>query len=96
VVWKYESEEDKSPYVQEHTDLVTAIRNEQRVNDAPGTAVTTLKAIMGRDSAYEGKEITWDEIMQSTKRLGPTEYVMGPSDIEAIVPVPGTEGTKRG
>jgi predicted dehydrogenase len=96
VVWKYESENDKSPYVQEHTDLVTAIRTEQRVNEAPGTAVTTLKAIMGRDSAYTGKEVTWDEIMQSNQRLGPTEYVLGPSEIKAVIPVPGTEGKTRG
>lgn len=92
VIWTYESENDKSPYVQEHTDLVTAIRTGNRVNEAVAMAHSTLSAIMGRESAYTGQEVLRDQLQQAEMRLGPTEYAMGPVGIEAVVPVPGTEG----
>ena len=82
-----------SPYVQEHIDLVTCIRTNQPINEAENTAVSTLCAIMGRISAYTGKEVTWEEMMSSDLRLGPTEYKLGPVDIKAVIPVPG-EGKK--
>ncbi|MEW5975903.1 MAG: Gfo/Idh/MocA family oxidoreductase [Acidobacteriota bacterium] len=80
-----------SPYVQEHIDLVNAIRTNQPINEAENTAKATLVAIMGRISAYTGQEVTWDQVMQSGERLGPTEYAMGPVPIQARVPLPGTE-----
>ena len=50
-----------------------------------------MVAIMGRVSAYTGKEVTYDEMMNSDLKLGPDVYVMG--DIgyiqNAKVPVPG-------
>lgn len=45
---------------------------------------------MGREAAYTGKRITWDEIMNSDQRLGPTEYKMGLVNMEFEFPVPGT------
>ena len=94
VLWKYEpqeGQEDNSPYVQEHIDLITAIRRGERINEAVTTAESTLAAIMARESAYTGLEVTWDELMQSDMRLGPTEYALGPVDIEAEIPVPGVQ-----
>jgi hypothetical protein len=75
--------------VQEHVDWVTAIRTDKPVNTARDTAVATLIAIMGRDSAYSGKAITWPDLMQSTARLGPTEYALGPVALKPEPPVPG-------
>ena len=49
----------------------------------------TLIGIMGRTAAYTGKEVTWDEMLNSNERLGPTEYAMGPVPIKAEIPVPG-------
>ena len=94
VVWKYpeeEQEKDNPPQVQEHIDLVTALRTGNHVNAAVETAKSTLAAVMGRESAYTGLEVTWDELMKSDQRLGPTEYVMGPVDIPAEPPVPGIQ-----
>ena len=91
VIWKYEGENDNSPYVQEHIDLITAIRADQHVNEAPLTAVSTMKAIMGRMSAYTGKEVTWQEAIGDQLRLGPQEYAMGPVGMERLVPVPGEQ-----
>lgn len=91
VVWKYEGPKN-NPIVQEHVDLVTAIRTGKPVNTAEDTAVSTLVAIMGRDSAYTGKEVSWADLMSSNVRLGPSEYAMGPVNIKAQIPVPGVGG----
>ena len=100
VMWQYEypkneaGEEIKgdkiSPYVQEHIDLVTAIRTNKPINEAENTAISNMVAIMGRVSAYTGKEVTWDEMMSSDLRLGPKEYAFGAIAVDKSIPVPGT------
>jgi len=56
-----------------------------------------MTAIMGRISAYTGKEVTFEEMMNSDIKLGPDTYIMG--DIgymaKAKVPVPGTLERKK-
>jgi predicted dehydrogenase len=79
-----------SPYLQEHIDLVAAIRNNTPYVEAENTAVSTMAAIMGRISAYTGKEVTWDEALHSDLRLGPTEYSLGMVDVDKTIPVPGS------
>jgi predicted dehydrogenase len=81
--------EPNSPYVQEHIDLVNAIRSEVPLNEAKNTAVSTLTAIMGRISAYSGQQTTWDGMMASDLKLGPTAYELGDVPMEAVPPVPG-------
>jgi predicted dehydrogenase len=78
-----------SPYVQEHIDLVKAIRTNTPYVEAEQTAISTLAAIMGRISAYTGKEVTWEEMMNSDFTLGPTELKWGPVKIDKSIPVPG-------
>jgi hypothetical protein len=51
--------------------------------------MSTLVAIMGRMSAYTGKEVTMEEIMNSELKLGPKVFVMGPVDVPKEVPVAG-------
>jgi hypothetical protein len=47
---------------------------------------------MGRMSAYTGKDVTWDEVMNSDMSLGPKTYVFGPvPGIPEIPPVIGAE-----
>jgi predicted dehydrogenase len=89
-VWKYDGPEVDA-VVQEHADLVRAIRTGQPVNTTDETAISTLIAVIGRDSAYTGKAITWSEGLQSTSRLGPTTYAMGPVALKAVAPVPGED-----
>jgi hypothetical protein len=94
VVWAHESPEESSsdarnsPYVQEQADLVHAIRSASQINETRNVAVSTLVAIMGRISAYTGKEVTWDEVMSSELCLGPKEYALGPVPMGAA-PIPG-------
>ncbi len=84
-----------NPYEQEHVDLVNAIRTNQPINEAAGTAKSTLAAIMGRVSAYTGKEVTLEQIMASDLKLGPKEYALGPVDIKPEIPVPGTSKSAK-
>jgi hypothetical protein len=98
-LWKYEyplDDEGKpspkkmmDPYVQEHIDMVTAIRTGKPFNELENTAISTMTAIMGRISAYTGKETTWDEMMNSDLKLGPKVFEFGPVDIPKEVPVAG-------
>lgn len=78
-----------SEYVQEHINLVTAIRTGKYLSDAEACAKSTLTAIMGRTSAYTGKRITWEEMMKSDMKLGPETLAMGPVDMKFEVPIPG-------
>jgi myo-inositol 2-dehydrogenase/D-chiro-inositol 1-dehydrogenase len=82
---------DIDDYVQEHIDLVNAIRTGNQIVEAEETAKSCLTAIMGRESAYTGREITWEEMMGSGLKLGPEgELSFGPVDIKAVIPVPGS------
>lgn len=89
-VWKYDGPLNNG-LVQEHVDWVTAIRTGQPVNTARETALSTLMAIMGRDSAYTGKAILWGELLASTARLGPSAYAFGPVALKASAPLPGVD-----
>ena len=64
--------------VQEHMRFVNAIRTDKPINEAQSLAYSTLMAIMGRESAYSGKFITWDQAMASTQDLSLGKYEFGP------------------
>ena len=82
---------DVSDYVQEHIDLVNAIRTGNQIVEAEETAKTNLTAIMGRESAYSGREVTWEHMMGSSRKLGPEgELSLGPVDLKAVIPIPGS------
>ncbi len=76
-------------YDQEHVDLVTSIRQNLGFNESQNVAESTMTGIMGRISAYTGKEVTWDEMMNSDLFLGPKHYAFGPVSIPKEIPVPG-------
>lgn len=89
VVWRYEGPRS-SPYVQEQADLVRAIRTGNLVNETRNVSEATLTAIMARESAYTGRLVTREEILNSDVRLGPQEYAWGDVPIGAV-PRPGAE-----
>jgi myo-inositol 2-dehydrogenase / D-chiro-inositol 1-dehydrogenase len=78
-----------SASVQEHIELVTAIRSDKPFNELENTAISTLTAIMGRVSTYTGKDVTFDEMMNSDLKLGPKVFAFGPVDVPKDVPIPG-------
>lgn len=91
----------RSPYIQEHVDLLYAILKDQPLNEIRDVTEATAAAIMGRISAYTGKQVFWAEIMEDPGRnpelynltLRPTaeDFEKGTVEIpkEGIVPLPG-------
>ena len=61
----------KDPYQQEHDDWFAAIRNDTPYNEAFNGAYSTLTAILGRMSTYTGKEVTWEQALNSQEKLSP-------------------------
>ncbi len=56
---------DPDPYQTEHDILQAAVRNNTPKNDAYYGAESTMTAVMGRMATYSGKEIKWDEALNS-------------------------------
>ncbi len=95
LLWEYDFENKpvNNPYNQEHIHLVESVRMGKKINQAEDLAYSNMVAIMGREAAYTGKAITWDEIMSSSLRYGPEIYEMGPLPDyhEGVVPIPGKD-----
>jgi predicted dehydrogenase len=93
--WHYESpEQPVSPYVQEHIDLVASLRRGSPLNELQEVAESTLTAIMGREAAYTGQEITWEEMLNARQDLLPPAVAFGPLDTPAV-PMPGRTRIER-
>jgi predicted dehydrogenase len=75
--WTY-SGEQPNMYQVEHNELQEAIRGDRpTVNDGDFMAQSTMMAILGREAAYTGQRVSFDDALASTTRLGPTKYVFG-------------------
>ncbi|MBM3971160.1 MAG: Gfo/Idh/MocA family oxidoreductase [Planctomycetes bacterium] len=67
---KWSFRRDKSvkrsdPYQVEHDDLFRAIRNNTPYNEGENGANSSLTAVLGRMVVYSGKEVTWEEALNS-------------------------------
>ena len=81
-------------YVQEHADLIAAIRENNPINEVQQIADSTLTGILGRESAYTGQEVTWDEIRNAQMDLVPKEFAF--VELPNVpVPRPGTTTLNR-
>jgi myo-inositol 2-dehydrogenase / D-chiro-inositol 1-dehydrogenase len=93
--WTYQKPEKSiSPYVQEHTDLIASIRSGKPYNELKQVAETTLTAIMGREAAYTGQEITWDTLLKADLDLTPPQIAFGPLTVPPIA-IPGKTKLNR-
>ena len=79
----YEGEDARSAVVNEFTDTIASIRGDSsRMNYGKRIAESTMMAIIGRESAYTGREISWNWMMNvSTLDLRPPKYEWGPNPI---------------
>jgi predicted dehydrogenase len=83
-VWRYKGPHP-NPYVQEHADLIAAIRGGKPINEAKRVAESTLTAIMGRMSCYTGRAFKWDWVMKSSKLdLVPKDLKFGPKPVDPV------------
>jgi predicted dehydrogenase len=86
--WRHRGEGPDDMYQNEHDALFRAIRAGEPINNGEYMCDSTLMAMMGRLSAYTGRTVTRDEIMNSDLDLSPPAYVWGDAP-ECQIAVPG-------
>jgi hypothetical protein len=74
--------------VQEHADLIASIRAGKPLNELRQIAESTLTAIMGREAAYTGQEITWEQALNADQKISPMEIGFVPLEVPPV-PMPG-------
>lgn len=74
--WRFRGE-TKSMYDLEHDALFASIRNGTPINNGHYMCNSSMLAVLGRACTYTGQAITWEDLMKSTERLGPTTYEWG-------------------
>lgn len=85
--WKT-SEAKNDMYQQEHDELFASIRANTPVNDGEMMAHSTMLGIMGRQAAYTGQAVTWQQAMTSEEDLNPEPWAWGERNAHRI-PIPG-------
>ena len=98
ILWEFDEEAAKAqyqqhdPYTLEHVDWVNHIRKGTAHEEATETAYSSLAGVLGREAAYTGKTITWEEILASDLDYMPEKLEIGPMDMSKYkVEVPGGE-----
>ena len=87
--WRFQGSR-RNPYEQEHVNLINAIRSGTPLNEARAVAEATMTAILGRVSAYSGKEVSYKWLSDASKLdLTPPEYKFGNAP-KILIPVPGS------
>jgi len=96
LLWSFDRELEKTehaqtnPYVLEHVDWVNHIRRGVAHDEATATAESSLAGSMGREAAYTGKVVKWDEFSASELNLLPETLTLGPSElVRSIARTPG-------
>ncbi|MBP5323464.1 MAG: Gfo/Idh/MocA family oxidoreductase [Bacteroidaceae bacterium] len=97
LLWKYDDAaaqaqfKQHNPYVLEHVDWVNHIRKGTAHEEATECAESTLAGVMGREAAYTGDTVTWDQMSASPLDLMPEKLELGPMDMSQYkVHVPGS------
>lgn len=89
VVWSQLSSTDGgNPYQKEQEELLQSIRNGIPLNNIKESVDTSLTAILGRTAAYTGREVTWEEVINSREVFCPPNLTWDSS--------PPTSPTKYG
>jgi myo-inositol 2-dehydrogenase / D-chiro-inositol 1-dehydrogenase len=91
--WRYDGE-FPNPYVLEHAALIRSVREGKPINEAKQVAESTLAGILGREAAYTGQEITWDQMLNCSTVLGPSEFKFGPLPTPPVA-MPGKTKLER-
>jgi len=85
--WRFRDDRNND-YQLEHEEIIQSIRDGNPVNEARLVAEATLTAIMGREAAYSGREITWDEVMNSNQDFTLPKYEFGDAPMPPVA-MPG-------
>ena len=88
VRWEFKGGE-YDMYQREHDELFASIRRGRPKNDDLNLTTSTLLAIMGRQAAYTGQQVTWDQAYHSEVRLAPSPIRWDASHEVPPLAVPG-------
>ena len=58
-------------YQIEHDEFFDSIRTGKPINDGDRMVTSTLAGIMGRTAGYTGKQLSWDQMLNSKEVLVP-------------------------
>jgi len=93
-IYPYEGD-NPNMYQVEHDELQEAIRGDRpTINDGDFMAQSTMMAILGREAAYTGGQVSYKDALNSTTVLGPKEYAFTDYPIPPV-PTPGTTTLNR-
>ena len=82
-------------YQVEHDEMHEAIRGARpTINNGDYMAQSTMMAILGREAAYTGGRVSFDDALNSTTTLGPDKYKFDDVDMPTI-PNPGATQLNR-
>jgi predicted dehydrogenase len=73
----------------EQDAFLAALRAGKVINNGDYMAKSTLMAIMSRMSAYTGRSLTWEQVLNSKEDLSPSGYTWDAKPPKAEVAVPG-------
>ena len=99
-VWKITDKVPKGPYQWEHDKHVEAIRKDLPLHDGFSAAMSCMSSVLGREAAYSGQVVKWDELVEKGRSYTPNGEITSYDDIapvqpdadgfyESTVPVPG-------
>jgi hypothetical protein len=102
-VWKVAGKQPKGAYQWEHDLLVKAVREGQPIEagcDPYSAAMSCMTAVLGREAAFCGKVVKWDELVEKGKPYFPNGEITNWDQAapvqpdadgfyESTVPVPG-------
>jgi myo-inositol 2-dehydrogenase/D-chiro-inositol 1-dehydrogenase len=80
---------EADPYQQEHADFIASIRKGEPLSELKWVTESTASAIMGREAAYTGKVVTFDDVVNSPTVLAPTSLDLSAKMPTPPVPMPG-------
>lgn len=85
-MWRYRAEEgvEQDMYNAEHNAMFASIRAGKPIHDGDIMCRATLAALMVRMSAYTGKELTAEQVLNSEEDLAPKEYSFGPNPVQPV------------
>jgi len=100
VIWSNTEQAPKGPHQWQHDIHVNAVRGDTPKNDGYYAAMSTMAAILGREAAYSGQVVKWDELVEKGRSYFPDGEITSWDQVapvqpdedgfyESTVPVPG-------
>ena len=88
-VWRYDGPKGRAMHQVEQDEMFASIRAGQPINNGDYMSKSTMLAIIGRMASYTGKEITWEQAMESQEKSTLPAYSWDVKPPTPPIAVPG-------